>query len=88
MRRDQFDHAVRATAGVLGSTEIVVIGSQAIHAVVKGDLPAAAERSMEVDVVPIDDPDGYLADRVAGLEVDEAMRSRVLDRIAAWSGSD
>lgn len=29
-----------------------------------------------------------LADRVARLEVDEAVRSRVLDRIAAWSGSD
>lgn len=66
MKREQFDHAVRAAAGVLGSSEIIVVGSQAIHAVMGAELPSVAEQSMEVDVVPLQDPDGRLADLVDG----------------------
>ncbi len=66
MTRSEFEHAVRAAGGVLGTTELLVIGSQAIHATVRGDLPAAARRSIEVDIVAFDDPDGLKADLIDG----------------------
>ncbi len=43
-----------------------MIGSQALHATVKGRLPAEAARSVEVDVALADDPDGAKADLVDG----------------------
>lgn len=66
MNRSQFDHAIRASGGVLGASEIVVIGSQAVHASLPGDPPPAAQRSMEVDVVPLRDADGTMADLIDG----------------------
>ena len=54
MTRDQFDHAVRAAGAVLGVGELLVIGSQALHACINGALPPVAERSVEVDLVPPD----------------------------------
>ena len=66
MNREAFDHAIRAAAGVLGEQEILVIGSQAIHAAIPGDLPDAALRSVEVDVVALDDFDDAKADLVDG----------------------
>lgn len=66
MNREQFDHAIRAAAGVLGVTEVLVIGSQAIHASMPRALPAEALRSVEVDIVPFDDPDGVRADLIDG----------------------
>lgn len=66
MNREQFDHAVRAAGGVLGTNELIVIGSQAIHGTLHSKLPAEAERSVEVDIVPIDDPDGHKADLIDG----------------------
>lgn len=67
MKRAEFEHAVRAAASVLGVTEVLVIGSQALHASVAGDLPAEAARSVEVDVAALrDDPDGAKADLIDG----------------------
>lgn len=67
MTRAEFEHAVRAAAAVLGVTEVLVIGSQALHASVAGDLPPEASRSMEVDVAALrDDPDGAKADLIDG----------------------
>ena len=66
MNRAAFDHAIRAAAGVLGEPEILVIGSQAIHAAVPGNLPDAALRSVEVDVVALEDFDDSKADLVDG----------------------
>ncbi len=66
MTRSEFEHAIRAAGGVLGTTELLVIGSQAIHATVDGDLPEAAQRSIEVDIVAFDDPDGAKADLIDG----------------------
>ena len=44
-----------------------MIGSQALHASVHGDLPPAAQRSVEVDVAAMrDDPDGEKADLIDG----------------------
>ena len=50
MKRAEFEHAVRAAAAVLGVRELLVIGSQALHASVDSDLPPEASRSIEVDV--------------------------------------
>lgn len=66
MRREQLDHVLRAAAGVLGVDELLVVGSQAIHASLAGDLFDAAQRSVEVDVVPFDDADGAQADLIDG----------------------
>ncbi len=67
MKREEFEHAVRAAGAVLGVRELLVIGSQALHASVQGKLPPEAARSVEVDVAAISgDPDGRLADLVDG----------------------
>ena len=58
MRRDQLEHLIRAAGAILGEPEIIVIGSQSILASIKEDhLPAEATRSVEADLVPLDDPD-------------------------------
>jgi len=66
MTRREFEHAIRAAGGILATTELMVIGSQAIHATVTDDLPEAAQRSIEVDAVAFDDPDGQKADLIDG----------------------
>lgn len=67
MKREQFEHAIRAAGAVLGVEEVLVIGSQALHASVTGELPPEASRSIEVDVAAMrDDPDGRLADLIDG----------------------
>lgn len=66
MNRRQFDHALRAAASVLDVTEVLVIGSQALHGTLAGDVPEEAERSVEVDIVPFDDPDEVKADLIDG----------------------
>lgn len=65
MNRAQFDHVVRAAGAILGENEILVIGSQAIHASTDRLFPEA-ERSIEVDVVPLGDRDGRRADLIDG----------------------
>lgn len=66
MNRDAFDHAVRAAGSVLGENEVLVIGSQAIHGTIRGDLPPEAERSVEADVAAFDDPEDRKADLIDG----------------------
>ena len=50
MNRDQFDHAVRASAAVVGTDEVIVIGSQAAYGSLS-ELPDVATRSVEADIV-------------------------------------
>lgn len=57
MKRAEFEHAIRAAGSILGTSQLMVIGSQALHATVTGDLPDAAQRSVEVDIVAFEDPD-------------------------------
>lgn len=64
MRRAQFEHAVRAAGAILDADEVLVIGSQAIHAVLDTLFPEA-EQSIEVDI--------------ASLEKDAAMKADLLD---------
>ncbi|MGH9011984.1 MAG: DUF6036 family nucleotidyltransferase [Acidimicrobiia bacterium] len=66
MNRAAFDHAVRAAGAVLGENEILVIGSQAVHATISSDLPPEAERSVEADVAALEDPDERKADLIDG----------------------
>ena len=66
MTRAEFEHALRAAGAVLGVNELIVIGSQALHASVEGDLPEEATRSIEIDVAVPGDADGTLADVIDG----------------------
>jgi hypothetical protein len=66
VKRTEFEHAVRAAAAILGVDELLVIGSQALHGSVEGDLPEEALRSLEVDVAALEDPKGIKADLIDG----------------------
>ena len=67
MKRAEFEHAIRAAGSVIGMNELLVIGSQALHASVVGELPVEATRSVEVDVAALlGDPDGAKADLIDG----------------------
>lgn len=66
MKRGEFEHAVRAAGAVLGVDDVLVIGSQALHASVQGELPEEAARSVEVDVAVRGDSEGRMADLLDG----------------------
>ena len=66
MNREAFDHAVRAAGAILGESEILVIGSQALHGSVDGALPDEAERSVEADIAALDDANHHKADLIDG----------------------
>jgi len=66
MKRHEFEHAVRAAGSILGTNEVLVIGSQALHASVDDELPAEAQRSIEVDIAVLGDRDGSKADLIDG----------------------
>ena len=58
MRRDQLEHLIRAAGAILDEEEVVVIGSQSILGSVDEErLPPEATRSVEADLVPLNDPD-------------------------------
>jgi hypothetical protein len=65
MIKEQFEHTIRAAGAILGVSEILVIGSQAIHASIDY-LLAEAERSIEVDISSLEDEDGTRADLIDG----------------------
>ncbi len=66
MKRSQFDHAIRAAAALVGESEVLVIGSQAIHASLEDQIPESAMRSVEADIALFDDEDGAKSDLVDG----------------------
>jgi hypothetical protein len=65
MNRQQFEHTIRAAGAILGKTDVLVIGSQAVHASTDVSIPEA-DRSIEVDVASLNDPDGRYADLIDG----------------------
>lgn len=71
MRRDQVEHAIRAACQIIGRSEVIVVGSQAILGTFRDDeLPSDATMSMEVDILPISDDAGEverLADQIEGV---------------------
>ena len=56
MNRTQLEHVIRAASQISGDTEIVVVGSQAIHAQ-RMKLPPIAFQSEEADVYPRNHPE-------------------------------
>lgn len=65
MKREQFEHTIRAAGAILGVDKVLVIGSQAIHASFDGVIPEA-QRSIETDISALEDPDGSKADLIDG----------------------
>lgn len=65
MTRDQFEHAIRAAGAVLGVSQVLVIGSQALHASSEV-LPAEASRSIEVDIGVLTGDPERMADLIDG----------------------
>lgn len=65
MNKTQFEHTIRAAGAILGDSEVLVIGSQAIHASIDFKLDEV-ERSIEVDVSSLNDSDGSKADLIDG----------------------
>jgi hypothetical protein len=68
VRRSDLEHIIRAAGDVVGDDTVVIVGSQAILASFSDEtLPEDATRSLEADVLPIDDPDGSKADLIDGV---------------------
>ena len=71
MRRDQLEHAIRTACQIIGHSEVIVVGSQAILGTYGEDeLPVEATMSIEVDVLPIADSNeetARLADLIEGV---------------------
>ena len=61
MNRAEFERTIRTAGSVLNETEVLVIGSQAIHASTL-NVPEIAERSMEGDFATFNDPPERKAD--------------------------
>ena len=68
MRREQVQHIARAAAKVAGVKRILVVGSQAVLGTYsENELPERATRSMEADIVVLDDDEaGTLGNLVDG----------------------
>lgn len=67
MRRDQLEHGIRAATDILREQSIIIIGSQSVLGSIDDDLlPPQAMWSMEIDVLPIDDPTETKADAIDG----------------------
>ncbi len=71
MRRDQLEHAIRASCQIIQHGEVIVVGSQAILGTFdESQLPAAATMSLEVDILPIaetNEETARLADLIEGV---------------------
>ncbi len=71
MRRDELEHVIRAAASVLGDDGVIIVGSQVAHAALTAELPDVVARSVEADVLPLDDAGGdkaYLVNGTIGEE--------------------
>ena len=71
MRRDQLEYAIRAACQIIGSCEVIVVGSQSILGTFREDqLPADATMSVEIDILPVADDNqetARLADLIEGV---------------------
>ena len=68
MKRSDLEHIIRAAGDVLGEDHVIVVGSQSILASFPEEyLPVEAARSLEADILPLDDPDGSKADAIDGV---------------------
>ena len=54
VRRDQLEHAIRSACQIIGQPAVIVVGSQSILGTFDEDvLPASAQMSREVDILPM-----------------------------------
>lgn len=67
VRRDQLEHLIRAAGALIGDDTMIVIGSQAILATVPAPAEEQLTRSMEADLLPLDDPLVEKADLIDGV---------------------
>jgi len=68
LKREDLEHVIRAAGDVLGSSDVVVVGSQAIVGAGVENLPARACASIEADIMPFgEDPDGRKAMLINGV---------------------
>ena len=79
MRRDEFDHLIRAAGRVLGRRELIVIGSQSILGALADfdQFPEPLLKSVEVNILPSLSPDEESVDLVDAFlgELSEFHRS-------------
>lgn len=61
MKRKEFEHAIRAAGAVLGTDEVLVIGSQALHASVRDELPEEAGQATDRIRAKIDAWEGQVS---------------------------
>jgi hypothetical protein len=80
MNRTQLEHIIRAASQISGDTEIVVIGSQAIHAQ-DMKLPPIVFQSQEADIYPRNHPER--ADDIESMPVDDDVKALIRNRIKA-----
>jgi hypothetical protein len=67
MKRDEFEHVMRAASRIVGQRDFLVVGSAAILGTYPDAvLPLAASRSDEADLAPFDDPTGAKSAAVEG----------------------
>ena len=65
MKKSEFDHAIRAAGAILATDKLLVIGSQAVHAII--DRPfKEAMRSIEVDIAALSGDYESAADLIDG----------------------
>lgn len=67
MRREEVLHVARAAARIVGVTNVVIVGSQAVLGTYpEDDLPSTALASIEADVLVLHDIDGTAAQAISG----------------------
>jgi hypothetical protein len=80
MTREQFEHAIRAAGAVLDVSDVLVIGSQAVHGSMEEPLPIEAARSVEV----LELHDLWIAKAIAGREKDLKCCTALVRRNAVY----
>ncbi len=80
MKREDLEHIIRASGDVLGESEVIIVGSQAILGASYEGLPKEVTLSVEVDVMATHDPDGSKALRLNGA-IGEMTRIEQLEDI-------
>ena len=67
VKRTDLEHIIRVAGDLLGEEQVIVVGSQSIPASYSEEvLPLEAARSLEADVLPLDDSSGTKADLIEG----------------------
>lgn len=85
VRREEFEHVIRAAAEVCGEVEFVAVGSQAILGT-HPDAPDPMLRSMEADIYPLHSPER--ADEIDGSLGDGSQFQRTFGYYAHGVGPE